>query len=252
VVLLRELCAYMDNLLEISLFDDYAPNGLQVEGRTSVKYIVGGVTASLSLLEAARQRGADAVLVHHGYFWQGESPRVVGAKRRRMHCLLESGMSLIAYHLPLDAHPIFGNNAQLATVLGFETEGRFGPGQKLGYYGRLPEPMSGDALSEVIANALGRVPLYIDGNRGRKDIRTIAWCSGAAQDYIEDAARLGVDAYLSGEVSERTTHVAREEGIAFFAAGHHATERYGVAAMLCHLGEKFGVNYEFIDIDNPV
>jgi dinuclear metal center YbgI/SA1388 family protein len=248
---LDELVAYLDDLLEVDRFSDYCPNGLQVEGRPVVRKLVSGVTASQALLQAARERQADAVLVHHGYFWRGEDARIVGMKRQRIQTLLQAEMSLLAYHLPLDAHPVYGNNAQLGERLGFIMEGQFGQGgPAIGLYGHLPQAMSATALSEQIERVLQRAPLHIAG--GTHAIHSIAWCSGAAQGYIEQAVKLGVDAYLSGEISEQTVHIAREAGIHYFAAGHHATERFGVQVVGEHLAAHFGLEHEFVDIANPV
>lgn len=249
---LRELVAYTDELLAAGTFTDYCPNGLQVEGRAEVRCIVGGVTASQALLDAAVRAGADAVLVHHGYFWKGESPCVTGMKRRRLATLLAHGLSLIAYHLPLDAHPAFGNNARLGAELGFRITGTLGGSARtpgLVMVGELDAPMDGAALAARIETRLGRVPLHVAG--AQTPIRRIAWCTGGGQGYIEVAVAAGVDAYLSGEVSEQTVHVARECGLHFFAAGHHATERYGVPALGEHLAARFGVEFRFIDLPNP-
>jgi dinuclear metal center YbgI/SA1388 family protein len=248
---LDELVTYLDDLLDVGRFADYCPNGLQVEGRPIVRKLISGVTASQALLEAARERQADAVLVHHGYYWRGEDPCLVGIKRQRIQTLLQAEMSLLAYHLPLDAHPMYGNNAQLGERLGFVTEGQFGQSTPaIGLYGHLVESMTATALSQHIEQVLQRTPLHIAG--GPSLIHTIAWCSGAAQSYIEQAVELGVDAYLSGEISEQTVHIAREAGIHYFAAGHHATECYGVQALGEHLAAHFGLEHEFIDIANPV
>lgn len=249
MVLLKSLIEYTDALLDVGAFQDYAPNGLQVQGRDSVHHLVTGVTASLALIDAAVERGADAILVHHGYFWKGEDPCVTGMKRARLQRLLQADVSLLAYHLPLDAHPTLGNNAQLAKCLGVQPLGRFGPGAAPAWYGELAQPVSSESFAETIAQSLGRAPLHVPG--GPRDVRRIGWCTGAAQDYILDAAVLGLDAYVSGEISERTVHVARELGIHFFAAGHHATERFGAKALGAHLAEKFGIRHEFVDIPNP-
>lgn len=246
---LTELLDYTGQLLQVDRFRDYSPNGLQVEGRAQVERIVSGVTASMALLEAAQASGADMILVHHGYFWRGEELRVTGIRRARLKFLLEREINLVAYHLPLDAHPVVGNNARLAQVLGLELEGWFGE-QSIAAYGRLREPRSLHAFRSDIAGALGRDPLVI----GSEDalIRRVAWCTGAAQDYLEAAVSLGVDAFITGEVSERTVHLANETGVAFISAGHHATERYGVQALGEHLAQRFGVRHKFIDIDIPV
>jgi dinuclear metal center YbgI/SA1388 family protein len=252
MVALRDLVDYTNGHLNSAEFEDYAPNGLQVEGRAEVTQIVSGVTASLALIEAAVRIGADCVLVHHGYFWKNEDSRITGMKQLRIKQLLAHDISLMAYHLPLDAHPQLGNNVQLASRLGFTAHGKFGHDGKatIALRGKLIHPMTAAELSAHILRQLGRQPLHIAGRTSM--INSIAWCTGAAQEYFDQAVELGVDAYLTGEVSEQTTHIARETGVHFFAAGHHATERYGVQALGAHLAEKFGVKHQFIDIDNPV
>lgn len=252
MVRLEELVDYTDGLLEINQFDDYCPNGLQVEGAPEVRLLVTGVTASAALLEAAVAAGADALLVHHGYFWKGEDPRVRGMKQRRLRALLDNDMSLLAYHLPLDAHPVLGNNARLGELLGFEVTGRLGRAGRvsIGMHGKLDAPVTGDELAARIADRLGRSPLHVGGRAAR--IERIGWCTGAAQRYIEEAAALGLDAYISGEVSEQTVHEARESGVHYYAAGHHATERYGAKALGEHLAQRFDLTHQFIDVDNPV
>ena len=249
VMQLNELNDYIGSLLEISRFRDYCPNGLQVEGRSDVLRIASGVTASQNLLEAASAWKADAVLVHHGYFWRNEDQAITGIKKRRIAHLLQHDMSLLAYHLPLDAHPELGNNAQLALRLGFEMTGRFGE-QDIAWHGNLKAPQSLSQLAANVADKLQRTPLVIgDGNR---EVRKIAWCSGGAQGYFEQAVALGVDAFLTGEISEQNVHVAQETGVAFIAAGHHATERYGVQALGEHLAHKWKIEHKFFDMDNPV
>ncbi len=252
MVSLKELVDYCDQLLVAADFRDYCPNGLQVEGRAEVGGIVSGVTASQALIDAAAQRRADLILVHHGFFWKGEDARVTGMKRRRLGALLAGDISLLAYHLPLDAHPELGNNAQLARRLGLVEQGRFGSGAgpDLACYGTLESPLTVRELAERIHQALGRQPQCIAGAAER--IGSVGWCTGAAQSYLEEAARRGLDAFISGEISEPTVHVAREYGIHYFAAGHHATERYGVQALGRHLAEHFGIEHTFVDIDNPV
>lgn len=251
MVQLTDLLDYAGDLLEVDRFRDYCPNGLQVEGRDQIRKIVSGVTASQDLLERAAAQGADAILVHHGYFWKGEDPRVIGMKYRRLSCLLQHQMSLIAYHLPLDAHPVYGNNAQLADKLGLTVEGRFGRDEPaIGMYGHLSVATPMSAFLQRIEATLGQTPLHIPAELGT--IKSVAWCSGAAQSYIEEAANLGVDAFLTGEVSEQTVHIARESGLHFISAGHHATERYGVQALGEHLSQHFGIEHQFIDIKNPV
>lgn len=245
----EELVSYLDDLLGAAKFRDYCPNGLQVEGRDEVQRIVAGVTASQALLDVAIEANADAILVHHGYFWKGDDGRITGIRRKRLGALIDHNINLIAYHLPLDAHPELGNNAQLASRLGWLAEGRFGE-QDIGWFGRLAEPTVLSLLTKQLAQVLGREPLVI-GDQSRH-IAKIAWCSGGAQGYLEQAIALGVDAYVSGEISEQTVHLARESGVAYIAAGHHATERYGVQAVAEHLAARFGLDCQFIDVANPV
>ncbi|MBI5450971.1 MAG: Nif3-like dinuclear metal center hexameric protein [Gammaproteobacteria bacterium] len=253
MVALVTLVNELDTLLKPGAYSDYAPNGLQVEGRAEVRRLVTGVTASLELLEAAVAAQADAVLVHHGYFWKGESPCITGIKRRRLQTLLQHDISLLAYHLPLDDHHELGNNRQLARQLGLIIDGQVavtGAGVAL-WHGRLPQPLAPQQCADWIAQRLGRTPQLLAAP-SRPQVSTLAWCSGAAQQLIDDAARLGVDAYISGEVSEQTWHSAREGGINYFAAGHHATERYGVMALGTHLAGQFAIEHRFIDIENPL
>ena len=245
----EELNRYLDGLLEISRFRDYCPNGLQVEGRGEIRRIVSGVTASFDLIQAALDEDADAILVHHGYFWKGDDPCIIGARRARIALLIAHELSLFAYHLPLDAHAEFGNNAQLGKRLGLIETGRFAD-QELGFCGRLDAAMPLNAFALHVRHRLGREPLVI-GDAAR-EVRNIAWCTGAAQGFFEEAIKLGPDAYLSGEISEQQVHLARESGVAFVAAGHHATEKFGVQALGEHLAARFGVAHRFIDIPNPV
>lgn len=250
-VALQELVQLADRTLAPERFQDYCPNGLQVEGRAQVGLLVSGVTASLDLLERAVAAGADAVLVHHGYFWRGESPCVTGMRRRRLALLLAHGISLLAYHLPLDAHPVLGNNACLGRVLGLLPDPVPTEEAVVAVHsGRLAEAQSVATFSAHLAERLGREPLHVGG--GPAQIRRLAWCTGAAQGYLGEAIRLGVDAYVTGEISEQTVHEARENGIHCFAAGHHATERYGVQALGAHLAAALGIRHQFFDCDNPV
>ncbi len=248
-VMREQLRVYLDSLLEAARFRDYCPNGLQVEGRERVARVVCGVTASQALIEAAVARGADALLVHHGWFWKSEDGCVTGFRKRRMARLLAHDISLFAYHLPLDAHAALGNNAQLALRLGWTISGRFGE-QDIGFLGVPAAPTSAGNLARRMEQVLGRSPLLI-GDPARAVAR-IAWCSGGAQGYFEAALATGADLFVSGEISEQTVHLARETGMGYLAAGHHATERYGVQALGRHLAEKFGIDCEFVDIDNPV
>jgi dinuclear metal center YbgI/SA1388 family protein len=248
-VLREDLRADLDSLLDAARFRDYCPNGLQVEGRERVARIVCGVTASRALVEAAIERKADALLVHHGWFWKAEDGRITGFRKQRMARLLANDINLFAYHLPLDAHAALGNNAQLALRCGWSIDGRFGE-QDIGFVGVPPAPTLAGDLARHIEQVLGRAPLLI-GDAARK-VERIAWCSGGAQGYFEAALATGADVFISGEISEQTVHLARETGMAFIAAGHHATERYGVMALGAHLAGKFGIHCEFVDIDNPV
>lgn len=246
------LVEYCNTLLDSRAFQDYCPNGLQVEGRDQIGLLVTGVTASQAMVDAAIAAGADMLLVHHGYFWKGESAPITGIKQRRLKALLGNDLNLLAYHLPLDVHAELGNNVQLAKLMGWSISGGLEPGnpRSVGLHGELPEPMSGAEVAADLARVLHRHPQHIAGND--RPIKRIAWCTGAAQGYIDKAIALGVDAFVTGEISEPTVHAARENGIHFFSAGHHATERYGVQALGEHLAQHFGIAHRFIDIDNPV
>ncbi|MBP2170351.1 dinuclear metal center YbgI/SA1388 family protein [Erwinia toletana] len=242
-----ELEHIVNQQLNTASFSDYAPNGLQVEGRAEVKKIVTGVTACQALLDEAVRLQADAVLVHHGYFWKSESPVVKGMKRNRLKTLLANDINLYGWHLPLDGHPQLGNNALLAKDLGIEVRGEIA---LLLPWGELDDALTGEALAQRITDKLGRTPLHC-GDNAPKLIRRVAWCSGGGQSYIDEAAEFGVDAFISGEVSEKTIHSARENGVHFFAAGHHATERAGIRALGDWLAESYGLDVTFVDIDNP-
>lgn len=244
----NDVDAYLSALLEVDRFRDYGPNGLQVEGKPEIRKLVSGVTASLALIEAAIARGADAILVHHGLFWRGQDGRVTGWMKRRLQRLLAHDVNLFAYHLPLDAHPEHGNNAQLGARLGLAADGRFGEAS-LGFLGSTGAPMDLAAFAARVHERLGRAPLVVEGD-GRP-VRRVAWCTGGAQGYFEAAIAAGADVYLTGEISEPQAHYARETGVAFLACGHHATERYGAPALAGHVAAHFGIEHEFIDIDNP-
>lgn len=246
---IKELLDYTGQILAVERFRDYCPNGLQVEGRSTVNTLVTGVTASMALLEAAHDFGADLVMVHHGYFWRNEDQRIVGVKQKRIQFLLAHQINLAAYHLPLDAHAEFGNNAQLGRILGVEIEAFVGE-QSLLAHGHLPQGETLGALQLRMAALLNRSPVVIGDFD--KPVKHIAWCTGAAQQYLESAIELGVDVFISGEISEQTVHLARESGVAYISAGHHATERYGIQALGQHLSARFGLKHQFIDIDNPV
>ena len=242
-----ELETLLNNKLNISAFQDYAPNGLQVEGREKVKRIVTGVTASQALLDAAVGQQADAILVHHGYFWKNEPVVVRGMKRNRLKTLLTNDINLYGYHLPLDAHPELGNNAQLAKLLGIRVLGEI---ESFLPYGEFDAPLNAVILRERLETLLGREVLHC-GVHAPADIRRIAWCTGGGQGYIQQAADFGVDAFITGEVSEQTIHIAREMGVNFYAAGHHATERYGIKALGEWLASEHQFEVIFIDIPNP-
>lgn len=243
---LDELCHFCDDYLSVDEFEDYCPNGLQVEGTPQVNRLVSGVTASLELIEAAIDQDADAILVHHGYFWNGEAQPLVGYKGNRIRRLMQHDINLLAYHLPLDAHPTVGNNAQLAQRMGWLVTGQEG----LLWTGELGQSCAVDQVLDELGERIDCNPLLIYG--GEHKVHRLAWCTGAAQSYIEKAAGLGVDLFISGEISEQTVHVAREAGIHYIAAGHHATERYGVQALGELLANRFSIHHEYIEIDNPV
>lgn len=246
---LKELSDYIGSELAISRFRDYCPNGVQIEGRSRVLRIATGVTASQAVLDAAAAWGADAILVHHGYFWRSEDAVITGVKKRRIAHLLAQDISLLAYHLPLDAHPVWGNNVHLAARLGLVESGRFGE-QDVACLGTLAKPVDMNEFAKRVAEALRFEPLVVGGKSGK--VTRIAWCSGAAQGYFEQAIAQGVDVFLTGEISESNVHMARESGVAYMAAGHHATERYGVQALGVHLAERFGLEHKFFDEEVPV
>jgi len=250
-VALNTLVEEAERYLACAKIQDYCPNGLQVEGRPQVSRIVTGVTASQALLDAAVDAGADLVLVHHGYFWKGENPCITGMKQRRLKTLLKHDISLLAYHLPLDVHPEVGNNVQLARQLDITVEGPLDPGNPkvVGLVGSLAEPVSARDFARRVQEAMGREPLVIEGEQM---IRRVGWCTGGGQGYIDTAIAVGVDLFLSGEASEQTFHSARENGISFIAAGHHATERYGVQALGDYLARRFALEHLFIDCPNPI
>ena len=246
----QQLSEFLNNLLEPERFQDYCPNGLQVEGKNEIHRLVTGVTASQALIDEAIKRGADAILVHHGYFWRGEQPCLTGMKARRIRSLLSAGINLFAYHLPLDWHPAVGNNATFGELMGVDGSGPLNPADRntpvfTGYFS--PE-ITVQTLAARLSDGLAREPLVI----GEGNVNSIAWCTGAGQGYLNAAADAGVDVFVTGEVSEQTVHTARERNIAFIAAGHHATERYGVQATGAKASECLGITHEFIEIDNPV
>ncbi len=244
----NELESHLAALLQVERFRDYGPNGLQVEGGATVRKVVSGVTASLALIEAAVQQRAEAIVVHHGLFWRGQDMRVVGWMQRRLRLLLAHDINLFAYHLPLDAHPELGNNAQLGARVGLRADARFGD-QELGFVGDAGSLTRLSALALALQAALGREPTVVPGD-GRM-LRRIGWCTGGAQGSFEAAIAAGTDAYITGEISEPQAHIARETGVAFIACGHHASERFGAPALGAHLATTFAVEHLFIDIQNP-
>jgi len=247
-----ELELLLNNILSPELIKDYCPNGLQIEGKKEVKSILTGVTASLALIEKAIELNVDAILVHHGYFWTGEAPSIRGMKGKRIKKLLQHDINLYAYHLPLDIHPTMGNNAQLAKILDIHVEGGLEDHpQSVSMYGSFAQPITSQELFNTIHQSLNRLPIHI-GPHDNKPIKTIGWCTGGGQDFIDLAASKGLDAFISGEISERTTYCAREQNIHYFSAGHHATERYGVKTLGEWLSKNHDVEVIFIDIDNPV
>ncbi len=246
---INDLNNYLNIFLQPERFSDYCPNGLQVEGKPEIKHIVTGVTASMDLLEAALEANADAVLVHHGYFWRGEALPIVGIKKRRIQFLLQHDINLFAYHLPLDMHGELGNNVMLAKQLGLNITGKTGEKEML-LIAELNAPQSLQTFANLIEAKLNRKPQVIGDLN--KPVQTVALCTGAAQGYIEQAVAAGVDVYISGEISEQTVHVARETGMSYISAGHHATERYGIQALGEHLAQKFALQHTFIDCNNPI
>ena len=247
----EQLSEYLACLLDIKRIRDFSPNGLQVEGRGRIASVVTGVTASAALIDAALAECADAILVHHGYFWRGEDGRITGTRRHRLRSLLANDLNLYAYHLPLDMHPELGNNAQLGLRLGLVRQEQFGEND-LGWLGQADDPQlrTVGELAARIEQRLGRTPMLIGDPQ--QPVGRIGWCTGAAQGFLDDAIFAGANTYLSGEISEQTVHLARESGVAYLACGHHATERYGVQALGGHLAARFGIRHRFIDIDNPV
>ncbi len=244
-----DLLQAFDGLLQPERFKDYGPNGLQVEGRERITRMVSGVTASKALIEAAIAARADAIFVHHGLFWRGQDGRVTGWMKQRLQLLLAHDINLFAYHLPLDAHPVWGNNAQLGHVLGWAASGQFGE-QSLGCVADVSYPNARAVADHVVA-ALGRQVVLVEPESGARRIAKVAWCTGGAQSYFEAAVAAGADLFITGEISEPQAHLARETGVAFIAAGHHATERYGAPALAGEVARSLGIEHQFIEIDNP-
>ena len=242
------LLSIFNGLLQPERFKDYGPNGLQVEGKTEIRRIVSGVTASRALIEAAIDAKADAIFVHHGLFWRGMDGRITGWLKERIRLLLAHDINLFAYHLPLDAHAELGNNAQLGTQLGVKGQALFGD-QNLGWLADA-DFANAQELAAHVQKVLGRHVTLACAD-AQKPIRKLAWCTGGAQGFFEAAIAAGADAYITGEISEPQTHLARETGVSFIAAGHHATERYGAPAVAAYVAGEYGLEHQFIDIDNP-
>ncbi len=249
---LKLLIDYCDHFLEKNQFKDYCPNGLQIEGNEDIELIITGVTACEALIDAAIERNAQAILVHHGYFWKNEAPQIVGIKGNRIKKLIKNNISLIAYHLPLDAHPVVGNNAQLGQGLNIKTKGSFyaANGKNIALYGNLAQALTIQQFTRQVSRLLNREAQLIKGDE--RMVKQVAWCTGGAQNGFEEAIALGADIYISGEVSENIYHLAKESGVHYLVAGHHATERFGVQALGTHLAKQFKVHVDYIDINNPV
>ena len=243
-----DIDVYLSAVMQTASFKDYGPNGLQIEGRAGVIRVVSGVTASLALIEAAIAAQADALLVHHGLFWRGQDGRLTGWLKQRVQRLMGHDISLFAYHLPLDAHAEFGNNAQFGRRIGVSADSRFGE-QSLGFIGSLEQPVTTPDLLSRLGQISSRTPAHVEGD-GRA-LRRVAWCTGGAQSYFEGAIAAGADVFITGEMSEPQVHLARETGVAFIACGHHASERYGVQALGSHIAEHFGIEHRYIEIDSP-
>ena len=244
----QDMLQAFNTLLQPERFKDYGPNGLQVEGKTEIRKLVSGVTASRALIDAAIAAGADAIFVHHGLFWRGYDGRITGWMKQRIERLIKNDINLFAYHLPLDAHPELGNNSQMGVRLGWQADGRFGE-QDLGFIGSIPEAPAAQIAAQI-QQALGRSVTLVTSENPRP-IRRMAWCTGGAQGFFEAAIAAGADGFLTGEISEPQAHLARETGVSFFAGGHHATERYGAPAAAALVAQQLGIAHEFIDIDNP-
>lgn len=245
---IQTITAWCDDFLQVSAFKDYAPNGLQVAGRDTVKKVVGSVTASLAAIQYAAEQNADLLLVHHGLFWKSEPPTITGWKHRRIAALIRHDINLAGYHLPLDAHPEVGNNARLAALMDWQIDKQSGE-QNLLMFGRPAQTQNGGQLIAALSEKLGRTPVYAGDTS--KPVRTLAWCTGGAQGFFQEAVDLGAEAFITGEISEAQYHLAKETGTLFVSAGHHATERYGIQALGARLQTQFGVGFCFFDEQNP-
>ena len=249
---LNKIIQWCDDTLKSREFKDYAPNGLQIEGKAEVKKIVCAVTASQEAIEAAIQQGADVLLVHHGYFWKGEPYPITGMRGKRIKRLIQHDISLIAYHLPLDSHPSLGNNAALAEILGLHHIEPLDANERypIGNIAYLVKPMSPAAFKQHCTERLGFKTIHLPA--AKTQIQKVAYCTGAAQDFIDKAAEQNCDAYISGEVSERTYYEAKELNVHYYACGHHATERYGVQRLAKAISEQFNIEYSYFELNNPI
>ncbi|WP_374252703.1 Nif3-like dinuclear metal center hexameric protein [Acinetobacter brisouii] len=249
---LQDILQWCDQTLISSEFKDYAPNGLQIEGKAEVKKIVCAVTASLDAIDAAIEAQADLLLVHHGYFWKGEPAPITGMRGARIKKLIQHDISLVGYHLPLDAHPSLGNNAAIAELLELENIQALNPNDRhpIGNIGYLKQAVSAEAFKQQLSDVFNREIIHLPSTTEK--IQKIGFCTGAAQDFITQAAEQGCDAYISGEVSERTFYEARELNVHYFACGHHATERYGVQRLAQALSKQFDVEAIYYEQGNPI
>ncbi|AWL28379.1 Nif3-like dinuclear metal center hexameric protein [Acinetobacter defluvii] len=249
---LSEIIQWCDGTLKAAEFKDYAPNGLQIEGKTEVNKILCAVTASQTAIDAAIEQKADLLLVHHGYFWKGEPYPITGMRAKRIKALIQHDISLVGYHLPLDAHPVLGNNAAIAEILALENIEALDPSERnpIGNIGYLKQPMSPEAFRALLTEKLGFDTIHLPASTTQ--VQKIGFCTGGAQDYIEKAAQQACDAYISGEVSERTFYQAQELNVHYFACGHHATERYGVQRLAQAISEQFNIEYSYFELNNPI
>lgn len=244
----EELISYINRLLAIDSFHDYAPNGLQVEGKNEVRKVALAVSASLYAIKTALAWQADLLLVHHGFFWKNENPRILSWKKNRLHAILGANLNVAAYHLPLDAHPMLGNNAALAKLLGWQIEKQVGE-QDLLFLGSMEKAMEQGKMAISIGDQLGR-QVFLVGDPSKK-VQKLAWCTGGGQSFFSEAIDQGAEIFITGEGSETHYHFAQECGVGFIAAGHHATERYGIKTLGAHIAQEFKLETHFIDEDNP-
>ena len=249
---LNEIIQWCDQTLKSHEFKDYAPNGLQIEGTSEVKKILCAVTASQTAIDAAVAYGADLLLVHHGYFWKGEPYPITGMRGKRIKSLIQHDISLVGYHLPLDSHPTIGNNAAIADLLELEHIQALDPNERnpIGNIGYLKSAMSPEVFKQFASEKLGFDAIHLPADK--TSIQKVGFCTGGAQDYIKKAADQDCDAYISGEVSERTFYEAQELNVHYYACGHHATEKYGVQRLAKAISEQFNIEYSYFELNNPI